>query len=184
MITQRRHVIIEGMDGSGKDTLIADLLELMPEFVVHERASTSLGGPVSNLAEWVVKDTLAMEDTLPPSLYNRHPIISEPIYAPVREVNPGLRGVWGSRPWVQTYKSVIGLHAVLVVCSPPFSTIQSNLLRTRDGHMPGVIENMTYLHTQYSTVMWPGVLIRYNYRNDRPRNLARTLRMNLKASQV
>jgi hypothetical protein len=180
----RRHVIVEGMDGSGKDTLIEELLSLMPELTLHARASTSLGGPLPNIEAWVVADTLAMEDSLPPSIYHRHPIISEPIYAPVRQVNPGLRGVWRNRVWINTYRSVISLHAVLVVCSPPFQVIQRNLLRDPHAHMPGVIHHMAYLDQEYRTLMWPGVVIRYNYQNDRPRNLARTLRSTLERTSV
>lgn len=180
----RRHVLVEGMDGSGKDTLIEELLSLMPEMTMHARASTSLGGPVANLEQWVVGDTLAMENTLPPSLYNRHPIISEPIYAPVRGINAGLRGVWRNNVWIKTYQRVISLHAILVVCSPPFKVIEQNLLRSRDQHMPGVIEHMAYLDQKYRNLMWPGVVIRYNYQNDRPRNLVRTLRTNMGKASV
>ncbi len=175
---RRRHIIVEGMDGSGKDTLIASLMAHYSQdpypFFLHERASTSLGGPVANLSDWVVKDLQAMP-THSRSVYNRHPLISEPIYAPRRRVNPGLRGKWQSHAWVNLHRSIASIHAVVIICHPPFSALHANLMRTPQGHMPGVIENAAELYDEYSKLVWPGATIRYNYRKDTLLDLTKSL---------
>lgn len=175
----RKHVIVEGMDGSGKDTVIRDLLDLfMGHFSLHERASTSLGGPVTNLIDWVLNDLRDMPDN-PPMIYNRHPLISEPIYADKRLVNPGLRGQWRNLTWVNMHRRIAAEHCILVICEPPFSAIHANLLRSPGGHMPGVIENAAELYGRYARLVWPGVTIRYNYRKDTPDSLVKTIRNSL-----
>lgn len=173
----RRHIIVEGMDGSGKDRLIRELMDNMnlPGFTVHERASTSLGGPVADLAEWTVNDVLSMGDQ-PKSIYNRHPLVSEPIYAPIRKVNPGLAGVWRSEVWVKTYQRLVAREAVLVVCQPPFPEVRKNLEATGpQGHMPGVYDNMMHLYDTYKELVWPGLHIRYDYMLDTPDTLVTLL---------
>lgn len=172
----RRHVIVEGMDGSGKDTLIASLQKLFSGHTLHDRASTSLGGPVPDLASWVVNDTNLMP-ALVPSIYNRHPLVSEPIYAPVREVNKGLTGVWTNQAWLTAMRREVSKHAVLVVCHPSYYVVSDNLIRSgRDAHMPGVMENRLHLYTEYATMVWPGPSIRYNYMTDTPDTLAELIR--------
>lgn len=162
----RRHIIVEGMDGSGKDFLIKQLIPLFPDHIPHERASTSLGGPVANLADWVVKDVTAMREQ-PPSIYNRHPLISEPIYAERRRVNTGLRGVWTSDAWIDAWRRAASPFCTLVICQPDFRTVRDNLIRAGESaHMPGVIDHMAELYTDYQTLMWPGPSIRYNYVTD------------------
>jgi hypothetical protein len=168
----RRHIIVEGMDGSGKDTLIESLLPLFPDHVLHARASTSLGGPIANLAEWTVEDVTTM-NTQPPSIYNRHPLVSEPIYANYRQIQRGLRGVWSNEAWVHTYRRLASTASVLVICQPPFSIVRANIREAgAHAHMPGVYEHMLELYTEYATLHWPGSIIRYDYTKDTPETLA------------
>jgi hypothetical protein len=168
------------MDGTGKDGLINELMiQFSPQFQVHERASTSLGGPVANLADWVVADMHNMP-TNPPYIYNRHPLISEPIYAPRRKINPGLRGVWRNPPWIDTYLRFAAQHCVLVICQPPFATVADNLLRSgADAHMPGVFEAAEELYKEYETFVWHGATIRYSYLRDSKESVARTIQSKL-----
>lgn len=169
----RKHIIVEGMDGSGKDTLIARLLELFPSHRPHTRASTSLGGPVDDLAMWTAMDVRTMGEQVP-SIYNRHPLVSEPIYAPLRTVNVGLRSPWNNPLWITRYRRETSKHAVLVVCQPPYSTASDNLDKSK--HMPGVSENRVTLYLNYSGVMWPGPTIRYDYTVSTPEVLADLIR--------
>lgn len=159
----RKHIIVEGMDGSGKDTLIEKLQRFFPDHTLHRRASTSLGGPVADIAAWAATDVRTM-DVQPKSIYNRHPLISEPIYAPYREVNNGLKPPWNNEVWVGTYRRLAAKEAVLVLCDPPFTTVRENLKRSGpDAHMPGVFGNMAHLWREYHTLVWPGTCIRYDY---------------------
>lgn len=169
----RKHIIVEGMDGSGKDTLISELLNLFPGHRPHTRASTSLGGPVDDLAMWTAMDVRTMGDQAP-SIYNRHPLISEPIYAPLRTINPGLRPPWDNSLWQLRYRREASRHVVLVVCHPPYYITSENL--DKGEHMPGVSENRLTLYTNYATLMWPGPVIRYDYTVSKPDVLADLIR--------
>lgn len=162
----RRHIIVEGMDGSGKDHLIDSLVECFPDHTPHERASTSLGGPVANLADWVVRDVTTMREQ-PPSIYNRHPLVSEPIYAERRHVNTGLRGVWTSDAWIDAWRRAASPFCTLVICQPEYHVVRANLQRSgENAHMPGVMDHALELYTDYQTLVWPGPSIRYNYVTD------------------
>jgi hypothetical protein len=174
----RRHLIVEGMDGSGKDTLISKLLMQLPGYTLHERASTSLGGPVANLSGWVIDDLTQMP-TQPLSIYNRHPLISEPIYAPYRRIGGGLRGAWRDRSWVALNRVIAAEHCLVILCHPSWFTVQYNLLQTSQGHMPGVMENARSLWDAYDKLVWPGRCIRYNYRRDSVPTLMQTINMKL-----
>lgn len=171
-----KSLIIEGCDGSGKDTLISELLtKFLPGHRLHERASTSLGGPVSNLADWVMRDAANMTGAFP-WIYNRHPLISEPIYAPIRRVNPGLRDDWTSPEWIAEWRRIVGRKTVLVICQPPYAKVVDTIIRQGpDAHMPGVYGNIRRIYMAYNRLVWPGTTIRYDYTVDKPEHLARTL---------
>lgn len=174
-----RSLIIEGMDGSGKDTLIRDLRDIYPDHTMHERASTSLGGPVPDLAAWVARDAVRMEET-GPWIYNRHPLISEPIYAPIRRINPGLTGVWTNDGWRNAYTSIVAACSVVVVCRPPYEVVRATLnAQGHAHHMPGVVDNAERLYDAYTGLMWPGRTIRYDYTRGELVDLVKTLNSTL-----
>lgn len=164
----RRHLIIEGMDGTGKDTLIGQLKEFFPDHTTHARASTSLGGPVPHLAEWVTNDLLKLERTHRINwIYNRHPLISENIYRPVRLIKKEAEtGFWNDLRWLRYMRTQLGSHAVVVICQPPYHVVMANLKKSADAHMPGVVENAIDLYNSYAALTWPGPLIRYDYGSD------------------
>lgn len=161
-----KSIIVEGCDGSGKDTLIDKLMSLPWGYRLHERASTSLGGPVSHLGDWVIRDAPAMNRRRP-YIYNRHPLISEPIYAPVRKVNPGLSGEWTSPEWIAEWRRIVGSQSVLVICQPPFRAV-ANTVKAQgpEAHMPGVAENIRRIYLSYNRLVWPGTTLRYDYTFD------------------
>lgn len=172
----RKHIIVEGMDGSGKDTLINQLTEHFPTHALHERASTSLGGPVANLVDWTVWDveTMALQ---PASIYNRHPLVSEPIYADRRLGNPGLKPPWTMDAWLNDYRRMASDHCVLVICQPPYHVVSGNLERSGpEAHLAGVYQNRLDLFTDYALLVWPGPSIRYNYTTSNAQDLANIIR--------
>jgi hypothetical protein len=161
------HLIIEGMDGSGKDTLINTLMaykhwDKAPQ--LHDRASTSLGGPLPRLDEWVIRDMEGMPSQRF-SIYNRHPLISEPIYAPYRLVNRGMSGLFATPSWVQAQRKELCKSAVVVWCVPSWQTVHTNLMKAPMSHMPGVIQNAHQLYVSYIRTIneWKGPYVRYNY---------------------
>lgn len=179
----RKHIIVEGMDGSGKDTLIKSLMKLSAgSFQIHARSSTSLGGPVPNITDWVINDLNEMP-TNPPMIYNRHPLITEAIYAPRRKINPGLRGKWRTADWVHTSRLIAAQHCILVLCQPPFHVIHHNLMTSgRDAHMPGVVEAAGDLYKAYQAIAyptWPGTVLRYDYKHSKPSALLESIRVEM-----
>lgn len=163
-----RHIIVEGPDGSGKDTLIRDLLVLFPDHTLHARASTSLGGPVSDLARWVSRDVNTM-DIQHPSIYNRHPLISELVYHRYRQGDQaGYRSAeWTHAAWRNAMRKHASKHAIVVFCQPPAHVVRKTVNQQgRDAHMPGVYDNILDIYTDYATHLWPGISIRYDYTKD------------------
>lgn len=158
-----RHVIVEGPDGSGKDGLIARLLPLMPKFHVHERASTSVGGPVSYLTQWTEDDFATIADS-GPWIYNRHPLISELIYAPVVRHEPP-QGMFANPDWVDARLTELAKHAVMVWCLPPWSNVRHNVLSGDVAHMPGVAANVRPMYEAYrrASGWWPGTSLYWDY---------------------
>jgi hypothetical protein len=174
----RHNIVVEGMDGSGKDTLIAELMKLYPlkgrHMRTHPRFCTSIGGPVARgdeLAALVSDDALRMPDN-GLTVYNRHPIISEPIYCVLRD---GPQGVWASTAWVDSWKRFLGRYCAVVLCQPPLEHVRANLLRDENGQMSGVIDNMDSLYEKYAELHWPGPIIRYNYTKDTAATVVRLL---------
>lgn len=177
----RRHLVIEGCDGSGKDSLI-NRIQADPQFshlVMHPRASTSLGGPVANLDVWVSEDLAHIETVRPKSpayIYNRHPLISEFIYAPFRQLNPGLSGAFKDQTWVDFQQLRLAAQSVLVITQPPFAEVDRIMIgQGRDAHMPGVTENRFSIYSKYAALVWPGSMIRYNRTRSNYEDLAYTI---------
>lgn len=175
----RKHLIVEGFDGTGKDTLIEAIRGLFPDHTLHPRASTSLGGPVSELADWVDDDLAHLDrDDCPAYIYNRHPLISEPIYGPYREINRGVAKRFDDPDWLANRRRIMAANSTLIICEPHFSIVDATLKRQgRQAHMPGVFENRLTLYTAYTRLVWPGLHMRYNWTTATPAALARLIKM-------
>lgn len=175
----RKHIIVEGCDGTGKDTLI-DRLKGNPAFAtpldVHERASTSIGGPIPDLSGWVERVNYRLRIWASPGpnpyvvtpryIFNRHPLVSEYIYADKRFVRRGLSGRFRDSKWRAEQSRILSDHTILIVCQPPWSTVKRNLMQTPDSHMPGVVVNAADIYDEYTKLVWPGITLRYDYTRD------------------
>lgn len=172
-----RHIIVEGCDGTGKTNMVnriaawrrpkllrTDPPRPFPHFAIHERASTSIGGPVPDLVSWVRKDIATMADQ-PPSVYDRHPIISEPIYGPI--CRNGVPGSFNDGVWVSTSRSMIAQHCAVIWCIPPWDVVWRNISATMNNQMPGVAINARRIYDTYveASRRWPGVAMRWDYSN-------------------
>lgn len=158
-----RHLIVEGPDGSGKDGLIHRLAPIYPQFQLHVRASTSRGGPVPYLTQWVTDDIRKMPTT-GPWIYNRHPLISELIYAPIaRHTTP--QGSIANPAWVAQMLHEMTTHALVVWCMPPASVVAHNVSQTSVTHMPGVAANIAELYLAYEDARkaWAAPSLAWDY---------------------
>lgn len=156
-------IIVEGPDGSGKDTLIQRLMTDVPELVLGPRAvNNSLKGPVSNLNTWMLKDYLEWKHEPATRVYNRYPIISEPIYGTIIRgyMQPGFYSI------ARLLNDYIARESLVIICLPPVSELNKNVSPERD--MPGVTELINELWSEYLALAkhWCGPLVTYDYTQD------------------
>src|SRR5699024_681328 len=137
MNTRKKMIILEGCDGSGKNTLAKSLSRDL-NLPIAERVVTSEEGPPSKseLIKWTYKE---LSDATP-KIYDRFPIYSDPIYARItrREHNIGTGMIR------HFYESEMPF---LILCDPGYATIEKNVLN--EPQMPGVVDNLRSIYTQY-----------------------------------
>lgn len=172
-----RHVIIEGPDGAGKTTLL-QYLNKITNLPIHPKFSNSLTGPKANLSTLVDLDmkkwwnsqaaSLDYRKEWNPSgsligsnLFDRHPLISEPIYGlHVRKnIQPDFL-----RPWFgAAYRDFLEYDPLVIWCLPPFEAITTNVNPDRD--MQGVWANMRRMYDCYllESLRYPGTSMVYDY---------------------
>ena len=154
-------IVVEGPDGSGKDTLIEKLLkDFGHELMLGPRAvKSSKEGPVDALPSWTVRDVNSWDylDTM--RIYNRHPVISEPIYGSI------IRGhmAMGMSPIVTAARPIMERDCLVIWCCPDLSRVTENVHDGRD--MPGVQENIRAIYKAYRAAErgWLGKKVVYDY---------------------
>lgn len=159
-------IIVEGPDGSGKDTLIAQLMSDFGTLVVRgpRAVKSSHAGPVDNLGKWVAEDLRQWPWSEATRIYNRHPLISEPIYGPLLRghVDPGFQMSW-DLAW-----NYFTSNTLVIFCLPPLSVVMNNVSQARD--MPGVAENIEKIWESYraGAKEYPGWAMKYDYTEEGP----------------
>lgn len=152
-------IIVEGPDGSGKSNLVRRINE---EFglPIHERASTSVGGPVEDLMGWAYRDVTTMPEQ-PLSVYDRHPLISEYIYAPLVRI---LRHEFVT-PSAHTLIRLMARQTFVVWCVPPYTYVSGNVSDDLDNQMQGVHENLGAIYELYNAMrmFWSGQSMVWDY---------------------
>jgi GTPase SAR1 family protein len=156
-------IILEGPDGAGKTTLLLNLLDEFPSIEQHEKASTPTGGPVDNIAQWA-KDDIKSWPAQPLSFYDRHPMISEPIYGSI------LRGTydkWFQGADAQRVGQKMMLQGLVVFCLPSIETVIENL--DAEEQLAGVEDNIGQLwgsysaHLDYFATRFPNSVFHFDY---------------------
>lgn len=160
-------IILEGPDGAGKTTL-AETLTGLTSLTLHERASTSTGGPVDDIYEWAEADVLTWP-VQKLQVYDRHPLISEPIYGSV------LRGGFDPRfngPRSAELYSRLAGYGCVIFCLPDLETVMSNL-DGDENQLAGVEQHATELWSAYVNAYHAfkhrynlPLLYRYDYTRD------------------
>lgn len=176
-----RHVIVEGPDGAGKTTLLHHL-SMICDLPIAPKFSSSLRGPKPDLAGLVDKDMAGWWNTQAsdphhrkewnPShtladgsrLYDRYPLISEPIYGlHVRKnIQPEFLTTWYARTW----RDFLEYDPLVIWCLPPFEAITTNVNPDRD--MQGVWANMRRMYDTYTmeSLKYTGSAMVYDYTRD------------------
>lgn len=153
-------IILEGPDGGGKTTLLARITKAMG-IKQGPRASSSVDGPVSDLCSWVDSDLRSWgQHGL--MVYDRYPLISEPIYGPIcRGKVPHLM----TTSWMHSKTALMCSMSLVIWCLPHLETVKKNVQDTGEGQMSGVSENIEALWSSYAMTAqtWPGSHFIYDY---------------------
>lgn len=138
-------IIVDGPDGAGKTTLIEQLVEDF-QLLRMPRFSSSVDGPYDRL-----KDLVDQDNNIAPSavqIYDRHPLLSEPIYGPL------LRGTaqwgwdelaWFPRAWAQ----LLIKEPFFIICLPPFKTVAQNIQDSSEIQISGVSQALPGIYWSY-----------------------------------
>lgn len=116
-------IIFEGPDGAGKTTLLRRIankydLKIAPRVVAADTQ------PMVDLRQWV-EDNLAQDKYNPLTIFDRHRLISEPIYS------LAIGGERDDRFWDLHWLRVsmdkfYDLEPLVVWCMPPLDTVEKN----------------------------------------------------------
>lgn len=157
----KKNLVVCGMDGSGKTTLIEYLRKDYPQLGEVRRACTA-EGPVEDVVGWTKHDVLYTRER---GLYDRHPLVSGRVYPAVlgTPAQYSARDLFNlTRRWAR--------NTVIVHCDPSLATIKANLAADKGVQMAGVREHVDELYRQYyvalrhldndyGLIVWP-----YDYR--------------------
>lgn len=166
-------IILEGPDGAGKTTLLKRINRRFG-IPIAERASDSIKGPVDDLCGWVDNDLLNW-GRKPLHIYDRYPLISEPIYGST------IRGKLPERmtqSWMRSRLNTFRSMSLVIWCLPPFKIVADNVCgngeQSKDArmsqHMDGVAQNIDAIWHLYSTMthLWTGPGMTYDYSTPNP----------------
>lgn len=159
-------IIVEGLDNSGKTTLINKLLEWFPDLRLKPKIVPKTGEIKSKqqLTSYMDKFVDLPRRKTSNLLFDRFPAISEAVYGPV------MRGsmAFSQDEWL-TYIDMLAWHKPLVIyCRIPLERVLETF--GERSQMTGVINYLAELEAEYQKVMnfikISGVsVIEYNWTN-------------------
>lgn len=142
-------LIVEGPDGGGKSTLIAELQGQLDIAVMPKAAKSDLGPDTKQLRTWVDRDLSTPNHA--PHLYDRYPLISEPIYGPL--IRGHMADGFSDLAWFASRCSMVRERSTAVVfCLPPFEVVRTNIFLHHDTstkHQRGVRMKARAIYEQY-----------------------------------
>lgn len=121
-------IVVEGPDGAGKTTLIKELcertgLEVAPRVVSKDAEA------MTDLVEWTERN---VDRGFHLNIYDRHRLISEPIYGPI--IRGTLEPGFDDPNWFYTMLHQFYLNdPVIVYCLPPLQVVWNNVKDDRDN---------------------------------------------------
>lgn len=153
-------IIVEGVDFSGKTTLVSQLANALgaTAFKAHSKPKS-----YTDVLQWVA-DVQTLARGKRHVITDRSPLISEMIYGPL------LRGI----SHVETQQAFMLLNILnltcglmTIVCDPGLKSVRE----MNNAQMPGVADNVEALWERYYAFPWPrmpGTVIAYNWRDHTP----------------
>lgn len=121
-------IIIEGPDGSGKTTLVNMLKEELG-IGVAPRVVSKETNAMTDLQAWVDDN---LDGGLVPTIFDRHRLISEPIYGPLIRgtAQPGFSELHWLAPRL---KRLYLMKPIIIYCLPPLEEVMANLENDPDN---------------------------------------------------
>jgi len=142
-------LIVEGPDGGGKTTLITELQAQMDIAIMPKASRSDTGPDTRTLRKWVDQDLSTPNHS--PHLYDRYPLISEPIYGPL--IRGHMADGFDDLQWFASRCEMIRQRsAAIVFCLPPFEVTHRNVMLNHDNstkHMRGVRMKIRAIYEQY-----------------------------------
>lgn len=154
-------LIVEGPDGAGKSNLVKALVD---NYGIEQgpKASTTDGPLPLDMARWT-REYLQSPET---KIYDRHPLISELIYAPAlsRAFNGGYQDLMDLSEMLEWFYDQ---EPAIIYCLPPFEVVNRNVRMNHSpkvDHHRAVLNNLERIYALYgaqlardyarSWVMW------------------------------
>lgn len=117
-------IIVEGPDGSGKSTLVTTLAQKL-RLPVATKVVGSDTQPLVDLVKWT-EDNVARG--FQPTIFDRHRLISEPIYGPI--LKPRQDPTFCDMGWMsQQLWLFYGCKPVIIYCLPDIREVRANVYR-------------------------------------------------------
>jgi energy-coupling factor transporter ATP-binding protein EcfA2 len=177
-----RHVVIEGPDGAGKSTLVKYLAPILDVPVARRISDSIKGVQGKNLARYVDGDmgqwtnNASADESLhdvafhqlptPSRIYDRYPLISEPIYG--LHVRKGMQPEFGTQWYRDKWAKFLAYDPLVIWCLPPYDEVAKHVHPSRD--MDGVWRNISQLYQAYriEALKFPGRSFIYNHTIHKP----------------
>lgn len=117
-------IIIEGPDGGGKTTLVKQLSHTLGIPVAPKVVDSDTRAMV-DLRQWTDQN---LDKGFHRTIYDRHRLISEPIYSSVLSDRQLDERFWEPQ-WFQAAmtKLIVMIQPIVVYCMPPFATVWNNV---------------------------------------------------------
>lgn len=117
-------IIVEGPDGGGKSTLVKKLAQEL-RLPVADKVVASDTTAMVDLVKWT-EDNVARG--FQPTIFDRHRLISEPIYGPI--LKPRQDSNFCDLTWLsQQLWLFYGCKPVIIYCLPDIRTVRANVAR-------------------------------------------------------
>jgi hypothetical protein len=164
-------IVVEGSDGSGKSTLIADLATTF-SLPIAPRVVSKTTEAMVDLKEWT-EHNVSMG--WQPIIFDRHRLISEPIYGSVlrKGFEPGFDDV----RWLHAMNTMFYQYCrpLIIYCVPPYPIVRANLQGDQDNL--AVVHKIRRIYSLYTAKaacdsVTAGAFI-YDYTMNKPETLYR-----------
>lgn len=142
-------LIVEGPDGAGKTTLIEELKGQLDIEVMPKAASSDTGPDTRTLRNWVDMDLSSPNHA--PHIYDRYPLISEPIYGPL--IRGRMAYGFADLQWFASRCAMIRERSTAIIfCLPPYGVVNRNVVMNHNldtKHQRGVRMRIQAIYEQY-----------------------------------